>query len=90
MYVQYMHYSKLFQSSLYMYFQQCFLFFSHVQLFNLCIENSEPSKDLQVRLETLLKNTTHFVYVNVARWTEHVHVQCVYSNGTTNIVGPSK
>ena len=31
-------------------------------LFNLCIENSEPSSDLQVRLDTLLKNTTSSIY----------------------------
>ena len=37
------------------------------QLFNQCIENSEPSKDLQKRLEILLKNTTESVYTNVAR-----------------------
>uniref|UniRef100_A0A1X7UKU1 AAA+ ATPase domain-containing protein n=2 Tax=Amphimedon queenslandica TaxID=400682 RepID=A0A1X7UKU1_AMPQE len=36
-------------------------------LFNLCIENSEPSSDLQVRLDTLLRNTTSSIYTNVAR-----------------------
>lgn len=37
------------------------------QLFNMCIENSEPSPDLEVRLAILLKNTTSTVYTNVAR-----------------------
>ena len=38
------------------------------QLFNMCIEQSEPSPDLDTRLNTLLKNTTSTVYTNVARW----------------------
>ena len=38
------------------------------QLFNTCIEQSEKSTDLQVRLNTLLKNTTNSVYTNVARY----------------------
>ncbi len=37
------------------------------QLFNMCIENSEKSPDLDTRLEILLKNTTSSVYTNVAR-----------------------
>jgi dynein heavy chain len=37
------------------------------QWFNTCIVNSEPSKDLQVRLDILLKNTTSVVYTSVAR-----------------------
>ena len=38
------------------------------QLFNMCIELSEPSPDLDTWLNTLLKNTTGTVYTNVARW----------------------
>lgn len=38
------------------------------QLFNSCIEQSEKSSDLDVRLSTLLKNITSFVYTNVARY----------------------
>ena len=37
------------------------------QLFNSCIEQSEPSPDLEVRLATLLRNITSSVYTNVAR-----------------------
>ena len=37
------------------------------QLFNMCIENSEPSPDLKIRLDILLKSTTNSVYTNVAR-----------------------
>ena len=37
------------------------------QLFNTCIELSEKSSDLQIRLDTLLKNSTISVYTNVAR-----------------------
>eukprot|EP00731_Ephydatia_muelleri_P001617 Em0001g1617a len=37
------------------------------QLFNLCIKNSPPSKDLEKRLEILLKSTTSTIYTNVAR-----------------------
>ena len=37
------------------------------QLFNSCIEQSEPSSDLDVRLATLLRNITSSVYTNVAR-----------------------
>ena len=37
------------------------------QLFNTCIEQSEKSNDLQVRLNTLLNNTTNSVYINIAR-----------------------
>ena len=37
------------------------------QLFNMCIEQSEKSPDLETRLNTLLKNTTSTVYTNVAR-----------------------
>ncbi|KAL5497489.1 hypothetical protein EMCRGX_G013964 [Ephydatia muelleri] len=36
-------------------------------LFNLCIKNSPPSKDLEKRLEILLKSTTSTIYTNVAR-----------------------
>lgn len=36
-------------------------------LFNMCIENSEPSPELETRLLILLKNTTNTVYTNVAR-----------------------
>lgn len=38
------------------------------QLFNSCIEQSEPSSDLGVRLATLLRNITSSVYTNVARY----------------------
>ena len=38
------------------------------QLFNSCIEQSEPSSDLNVRLATLLRNITSSVYTNVARY----------------------
>eukprot|EP00731_Ephydatia_muelleri_P009156 Em0004g1494a len=37
------------------------------QLFNLCIKNSPHSKDLEKRLEILLKSTTSTIYTNVAR-----------------------
>ena len=37
------------------------------QLFNMCIENSEQSPDLETRLGILLRNTTSSVYTNVAR-----------------------
>ncbi len=37
------------------------------QLFNMCIEQSEKSSDLQTRLNTLLDKTTNSVYTNVAR-----------------------
>ena len=44
------------------------------QLFNSCIEQSEPSPDLEVRLATLLRNITSSVYTNVARWVRtHVY-----------------
>ena len=39
------------------------------QLFNTCIEQSAKSNDLQVRLKTLLTNTTNTVYTNIARYT---------------------
>ena len=41
------------------------------QLFNSCIEQSEPSSDLDIRLSTLLKNITSSVYTNVARYILH-------------------
>ena len=41
-------------------------------LFNMCIENSEPSPELETRLLILLKNTTNTVYTNVARYRVHV------------------
>ena len=44
------------------------------QLFNSCIEQSEPSSDLEVRLATLLRNITSSVYTNVARYT-----MCTYN-----------
>ena len=37
------------------------------QLFNLCIENSPKSNDLNTRLKTLINNCTNSVYTNVAR-----------------------
>ena len=37
------------------------------QLFNTCIELSAKSDDLQIRLNTLLENTTTSVYTNIAR-----------------------
>lgn len=37
------------------------------QLFNTCIEQSAKSSDLQVRLQTLLDNTSNSVYVNIGR-----------------------
>lgn len=46
------------------------------QLFNACIEQSTKSTDLQVRLKTLLKNTTTTVYTNIARY--------ITSNGYNN------
>ena len=39
-----------------------------LQLFNATIENSEPSDDLNTRLETCLRETTEAVYKNVARY----------------------
>lgn len=49
------------------------------QLFNSCIEQSEKSSDLDVRLSTLLKNITSFVYTNVARYCMLLHVHaCVH------------
>ena len=44
------------------------------QLFNMCIEQSEQSPDLETRLNTLLKNTTSTVYTNVARWAQLICV----------------
>ena len=43
------------------------------QLFNSCIEQSEPSSDLDVRLGTLLRNITSSVYTNVARLYNYNH-----------------
>lgn len=37
------------------------------QLFNMCIEQSEKSNILEIRLNTLLTNCTNFVYTNIAR-----------------------
>ena len=45
------------------------------QLFNSCIEQSEPSPDLEVRLATLLRNITSSVYTNVARYTHCTHIK---------------
>lgn len=47
------------------------------QLFNSCIEQSEKSSDLDVRLSTLLKNITSFVYTNVARYVMYAFM-CTY------------
>ena len=46
-------------------YQYSLKYFSN--LFNMCIENSEKSSDLDTRLATLLGNTTSSVYTNVAR-----------------------
>ena len=45
------------------------------QLFNSCIEQSEPSSDLDIGLSTLLKNITSSVYTNVARYA-HMILLC--------------
>ena len=37
------------------------------QLFNMCIETSEKSKDLEQRLKTLLQVSVETVYTNIAR-----------------------
>lgn len=53
------------------------------QLFNSCIEQSEPSPDLDVRLGILLRNITSSVYTNVARyslWRESTIVILVLRN----------
>ena len=37
------------------------------RLYNICIDDSEKSDDLEVRLENLIKHLTSFVYANVCR-----------------------
>ena len=47
------------------------------QLFNSCIEQSETSPDLEVRLATLLRNITSSVYTNVARYITLSSLLCI-------------